>query len=222
MYFYGEDNKRVRYILGDLIGGEQYGSVYKLSDSECIKIYKKGQVGDKEILTFINGLGLKNFYKIYRLLYNKKGDFRAHTMKYYEDGNVDILTMPVEYVLYNLYNIYESVVKLTENNIFISDMHTGNIVLGRDEITIIDVDIYTFNRFFSSVKLREKNTFALKYLFEAIFLEALRNYHSDEATFTACQRIGSIFEVYSPSALDRTCKKLIRYKYPIDYVRKGR
>ena len=220
MYFYNKEGKRLNYTVGDPIGGEMYGNIYKLSEDVCLKVYKKGQTGNEEILKFINELGLKNFYRIYELLYNRKGNFKAHTMKFYESSDIDILTMPMYYTLNNLYNIYESVIKLTQNNIFITDMHTGNIVIGDKDITIIDVDIYEFAKYFSSVKLNEKNTSALRRLFEEIYLEALKAYHPEYQNFNNIEIIRSTFELYNQSALDRTFKRLVKYKYPIDCLKK--
>lgn len=224
MYFYNENGKRVKYELGESIGGEQYGNVYRLPDSatECIKIYKKGQVVNNEILKLIRSLDLKNFYKIYELLYSKRGNLRAHLMKYYKSDDIDILTMPMEYTLYNLCNLWESFVKLADNYIYASDVHTGNVILGSDEMTIIDCDIYSRSELQTKEQLRVKNISALRYLFEQLYLEALDDYHLDIATYEIREKIQSIFELYSKSSLDRTCNKLMKCKYPIDYIRSSR
>lgn len=220
MVFYNESGKRVVYDCTNRIGGELYGDVYKLSEEECIKICKdKNEAPDKEVLMLIRSLMLKNYYEIYDLLYRKNGVLKAYTMKYYKNEDIDILTMPTEYTLDNLYNLYTSVEKLTKNNIFISDMHTGNIILSSDKITVIDVDLYTINKYYNSRGLRTKNSLALEYLFREIFLEALNEYHI-EYPRTARDTITELFTSYSGNIEEKVCKELSTSKYPIDYVRK--
>ena len=68
MKFYNSSNEKVSYHLLSKIGGGSYGSVYKLSEFECIKIFRELDTGiDFDTITFINSLGLDNFYK-YHLL----------------------------------------------------------------------------------------------------------------------------------------------------------
>lgn len=221
MYLYNEEGKRLRYDTFTRIGGEEYGNVFKISEDVCLKVYKRGKLVNKEILMFIKNLKLKNFYEIYEFLYNKSGDFKAHTMKYYLPEEVDILTMPVDYTLDNLYNLFISVSILTDNNIFVSDMHTGNAVIDYNNITVIDTDIYTFNQFFSVGRLEQKNLFALRYLFTEIYMESLIKFHSDLSSYINREQIGGIFSFYDNISLDKTYKKLSRYKYPIDYLIKS-
>ena len=223
MIFYGEDSKRIEYKLGDLISEEgQYGRVYRLAgtDDECIKVYKKGEVVDDKILKYIRDLDLKNFYKLYNMLYGRTGKFRAHTMKYYESADIDILTMPVEYTLCSLCNLYESVVRLAEEHIYASDMHIGNVILGRDEIVVIDTDIYSYSELQSIEQLKKKNISALRYLFRELYLNALSEYHPDIAKYSVRQEITSLFGGYGPFNLDSTCNRLTRYKRPYDCINK--
>ena len=222
MYFYDEAGKRVRYDTSNRIGGEQYGNVFKISDDECLKVYKKGQVVDDEMLKFMRELRLKKFYEIIKLLYGRSGNFRAHIARYYLPEEIDILTMPIEYTLYNLFDLHESVGVLTDNNVFITDMHTGNVIMGSNDITVIDTDIYTFNKFFSERKLREKNYSALRYLFTELYLEALKDYHPELSSFNNRERIKEVFEPVTSGNLDSTYKKLSRCKCPIDYIKKSR
>ena len=41
MKFYNSSNEKVSYHLLSKIGGGSYGSVYKLSEFECIKIFRE-------------------------------------------------------------------------------------------------------------------------------------------------------------------------------------
>lgn len=223
MIFYDKSGRKLEYKLGELISEEgQYGKVYKLdgTDNECIKVYKKGQIVDDKILMFIKNMGLKNFYKLYEMLYGRTGKFKAHTMKYYESMEIDILTMPVEYTLCSLCNLYESVIKLAEEHVYASDMHIGNVILSSDEITVIDTDIYSFSELQSIEQLKRKNISALRYLFRELYLNALKEYHSQIDNYTVRQDIISLFGSDRPFNLNNTCNRLTRYKKPIDCLRK--
>ena len=224
MFFYDSDGKRLKYDIGEHLGGEQYGNVYKTSDIECIKIYKRGQTVDERILLNISELYLKNFYEVHKLLYNKAGIFKAHTMKYYEKCDIDILTMPVEYTLGSLSNLYESVIRLAENYIYACDMHTGNAILANDGVIVIDTDIYAVSQFQSKEELKRRNILALRYLFEQLYLEALSTYHSDICSNKSPRNIRSLFETngFYPNRqfdINTSYSKLVKYKRPIDYIK---
>lgn len=219
MLLYSENGEKIRYKTEEQIGGEMYGRVYRISQNECLKVYKRGKEVNKEILKFIKNLMLKNYYKIHDFYYNKNGDFRAHTMQYYQKEDIDILTMPVDYTLDNLYTLYSSVNTLTQNNIFISDMHTGNIIINGNDITVIDADLYCFNHVFTMQKLQLKNLFSLKYLFEEIYVEAIKRYHSEIEGYRTNEVVRNIFLLYPSNSLEEVSKKLIKYKYPIEYIK---
>lgn len=223
MIFYDKNGNRLEYKLGELISEEgQYGKVYKLdgTDCECIKLYNKGQVVDDKILMFIKNMDLKNFYKLYEMLYGRTGKFKAHTMRYYESMDIDILTMPVEYTLCSLCNLYESVIRLAEEHIYASDMHIGNVILGSNEITVIDVDIYSFSELQSIEKLKKRNISALRYLFRELYLNSLKEYHPEIDKYSVRQEIIGLFGGDRPFNLNNTCNKLIRYKKPFDCLKK--
>lgn len=221
MYLYTEEGRRKNYKTTDIIGGEQYGTIYKLSNEECLKIYKRNKNEiNIDILKFIKRLYLKRYYEIYELLYDRNKNFKAHTMRYYEKEEIDVLTEPIDYTLSSLFEILDSVNTLTQNNILINDMHTGNAIINSDGITIIDVDLYTFNRFYSENGLKIKNISALMYLIHEIYLEAINNYHSELKSYDTGELIKSTFRLYTFIDSGETYKKLIKYKYPIDYIRK--
>lgn len=169
---------------------------------------------------FIKSMDLKNFYKLYKMLYGRTGKFKAHTMKYYESAEIDILTMPVEYTLWSLCNLYESVVKLAEEHIYASDMHIGNVILGRDEITVIDTDIYYFCELQGIEQLKRKNISALRCLFKELYLNFFKEYHSEIDKYSVRQDIIALFGGDRPFNLNNTCSRLTRYKKPYDCLRK--
>lgn len=213
MKFYNSSNEEVDYHLLSKIGGGSYGSVYKLSEFECIKIFRDVDTGiDPNIIDFINNLGLDNFYKIYSLLFNKSNDLRGYTMKYYLPSSTSILLKDVSYTLDNFFAIYNSINILSDNQIFIPDLHTDNVILGNNEITIIDIDIYARAVLFDYDRLKYRNNRALFYLFKELYLEGLYSY--------------GIYTDYDIKVIDNlfngnitsNIKVLKKYKYPIDYI----
>lgn len=221
MIFYTENNDIIRYRTNDIIGGEVYGTVYRISMDECVKKFRsKNMMIDKDALLLIQELGLDNFCKIKRLLYNKNRMLVGYLMEYYQKDNIDILTLPTNYTMDNLYKLYSSVMKLSENNIFIDDMHTGNIIMNKAGITIIDYDLYVLNGCFTGPLLKYKNIRSLRYLFKEIYKEALVEYHKEYNSELNRRVIDGIFELWTPEIFNKTCKKLARYKYPIDYIKK--
>lgn len=225
MFLYNESGKKVRYIINkdNTIGQGLYGSVHRLSANECIKIYKRKNILEiePEVLKAIRDLCLNNFYEIYSLLYTKEGSFKGYTMKYYDDYDIDILTTTTEYTLDNLYSLRDSIQKMTENNIYIHDMHTGNIILGDSEITVIDADLYTFNRFYDGNVLRIKNLTVLNNLFVEIYMDAIKKYHNEYFNYDTSEIIRQLFNSFSEQTTYKMSKRLIKYKYPIEYLRKN-
>lgn len=222
MIFYNENNEIVKYNSNKRLGSGLYGSVYRINFEECVKKFKKENVEiDKEVLLLIQKIGLDNFCQIRSLLYNKNKKLIGYLMRYYQKENIDILTMPTEYIIENLRKLYISVIKLTHNNIYIDDMHTENIIINSKGITVIDYDLYTLNRFLTPELLEYKNTSALRVLFETLFIETLIEFHRDLCIESNNRLIKRTFHLWNSEELDKTCKKLTRYKYPIDYIIQG-
>lgn len=217
MKFYNYDGEKVDYHLLSKIGGGSYGSVYKLSDFECIKVFRELDTGiDIDTIMFINDLGLDNFYEIYSFLFDKSSNLRGYTMKYYLPEDNSILFRDTSYTLDNFFAIYNSINILSDNHIFIPDLHSDNVVLGSDNITVIDIDIYAKTVLFDQDKLRNKNNRALFSLFKMLYSEGL--YNNGIYTDLDVRTINNLFD---STSLDNV-KVLKKYKYPIEYIRYSR
>ena len=86
MYLYNDKHKRKNIKIADenKIGSGMYGSVYKLNEETCIKIYDEVGSIELNILKKINELKLPNYYKILEFYYNKNNILKAHIMEYYQ------------------------------------------------------------------------------------------------------------------------------------------
>ena len=223
--FYNESNKEIIINLSEdkLIGVGCFGVVYRLNENECFKRFnsKEPRGANYEELVFIRNLNLKNFYKIYDFVFDNNDILKGYTMKYYNNEKIDILTMPTEYTLDNLYNIYSSVLKITDNNIYLNDMGEHNIIMDNNKITIIDADWYSFNTFESKKALLYSNIVELRYLFEEIYTNALEEYHDTYIDESSEFIISNLFKKINKfTGIENFCRKLERYKYPIDYIKK--
>ena len=99
-------------------------------------------------------------------------------------------------------------------------MHTGNMILGDNDITIIDTDLYTFNKFYTNERLNYKNLYSLGHLFEQIYLEALLEHHIDLHTTEVFEIIKNLFQIQNKFGYEKVFKLLENYNYPIDYFKK--
>lgn len=222
MYLYTETKKEVQFNTSknNKIGGHQQGNIFKLSEDTCLKVYKNIDDIDLETLKLLKYLNLKNYYRIYDFYYDKKGIFKASLMKYYKPEEIDILSETSEYTIENLLALLSSVSTLNQNHILISDTHSDNVILGKNEITVIDTDLYRLNRFFTQSSLEERNINALKYLFQTLYIEALKQYHPEYCSEITIEIIKNIFKLNTKASVENTINTLSQYKYPIDYIRK--
>lgn len=222
MFLYTEAKEKVRFKTSpnNKLGGKMHGNVYQISDDTCLKVYKRTDDIDLETLKLIKHLKLKNYYQIYDFYFDQDSNLKAHTMKYYKNEEIDILTTETSYTLNNLLRLLSSVKILNQNHILISDLHSENVILGKDTITVIDTDLYSINRFFKQLSLEMHNLNALKCLFESLYTEALEKYHPEYDNHMTQMIIKDIFKLYGTVAVEDTCRSLSQYKYPIDYLKK--
>ena len=222
MELYDKSNNKICINNLEYLNDGCNGNIYKLSDYECLKFFKSKDIScDLEVIKKIKDMQLDNFYEIRIPLFNKDKKFVGYIMKYYENLEIDILTMPVEYTLNNLISIYNSIIKLTDNNILIDDLDSYNIIFNRDKIIIIDCDKYTFNDG-DNYTLKYNNIKCLEKLFVDLYFDSLFKYHKNEDSSDCIPKIYRLFRFRSydeNKRLDNTCKRLIKYKYPIDLIR---
>lgn len=195
--------------------------IYRLGNGDVIKLWKKYPDGNSdEVLKIIKDNNLYNFCKIKEIYYNKSKDKAVgfRTM-WYESENIDILLEDSYYTLINLYAIFESMGILCNNNVWINDLHTDNVILGKKDMTIIDTDLYTINRFLDRDSLVSKNINAITNLFYNLYLEALKK-HPELYNERNIELIKGLFKNVSCEEIDKNSATLLRCKRPINYLRK--
>ena len=216
--FYDKYRKAHSYHLPKAFDEGSNGTIHRIDKETCLKWFNDDNQDTQTIIEMIMNLELNNFYKIYNLLYDESNTFCGYTMKYYENEEFDILTMPMEYTITNLMDLAKSLNILSENKICTVDLFDGNIIKTKKGITVIDVDAYKYLPKAENGMIYNYNNESLYYLLGEIFLKALKTYHNSE--YLDKINIKEIFDMQlSP---DETCKKLVKYKYPIDYIRSKR
>ncbi len=228
MRLYREDGHSFSFNEGQVLGEGSFGKTYKLPDDTCYKIFnnsisrkEESSEFSEEVFNILKTLKLKNFYELYEIFYNR-GLTRVtgYSSKYYKPEEIDILTMPTDYTLNSLYNIYESIQKMSEQKILITDMHEGNAILDSNKVTIIDTDLYYKSIFnYDKKEILNSNIYSLYSLFMKIYYDAIDKYHEQDFKHLS-KKVDDLFFPKRVNNVDTICKKLIKYKYPIDYLRK--
>ena len=221
MKLYDENGNIKEIKNGHLFTKTDNARIYRLDDGDAIKLWKSSPDGNSdEVLKIIKYYDLSNFYKIKEIYYNKSKDKAVgfRTM-WYEKEDIDILLEGSDYTLSNLYSMFLSLVTLCDNNVWISGLHTDNVILGKKDMTIVDTDLYTINRFFSKDSLVSKNINAITNLFYNLYLEALKK-HPELYNERNIELIKGLFKNVSCEEIDKNSATLLRCKRPINYLRK--
>ena len=156
---------------------------------------------DEDAFNIIRELKPKNIYTLGDLYYNKS------------------LTMPVDYTFDSLCSLYNSFILLSEYNIHVSDACPQNVILNNNGITIIDTDFYYIDTNSNKSAIKKSNIYDLGELFSWIYMNSLKetDFNKRNAMIENIQRL---FMPMGTFGVEPVIKKLIKYKYPIDYLQK--
>lgn len=213
--FYDEKGTIQKIKIDKLLKKGLDTETYKTTGNECLKVFRN-LYEDEMLFKILSKLDLNNFYKINKLLYDKDNNFMAYTARFYKKEDIDILTMPVDYTIENMNRLYKVSSILSSNNIRIEDLHHKNVILDNNNITIIDADRYIYdpNNEHKDYNKRFINTlFVLLYMTSSEInqLATNQNYYD---------MVTSIRQLFAKdNNPDIVSKKLVKYKYPIDYLK---
>lgn len=223
MNLYDKNGNKIKLNMIENSWETEHSKIYKLIDNSCIKTFKDiNHNYDEEAFKILMEIDSPNFYHIYKLFYNiKKTKFKGYQAEYYKQEQTDILTLPTYYTLDNLYNLKDLFKKLTEKHILVSDTHEDNVILQKSRIIIIDADLYTLSKLYDKEGLERRNLNALTYLFKALYYQALWEHHSTIDNYLYIEIINKLFNMKRNQDIEETYKKLAKYKYPIDFLRKN-
>ena len=190
-----------------------YGKIYPYEDNKCLKVFNNvGYHQSSPILT-IKELSLPNFYKISDLLYNDDFKYVGYISDYYTPDDYNILENK-EYLVNAINNMLEGIIKLTERGFLVTDLHIGNVIVNKDDITIIDVDDYRK----TNNDNMETNIYRYKEMIKSLLYRYLTKYDVKDI-MTAYQKLMDLVDVNSLD-VKHFNNVMRRYKKPIDYFHK--
>lgn len=211
---YDENNEMRKYNIDDNYIEGGCGYVYRIDDDKCLKLFSEFYMFELDVIKAVRKLQLASFYEIYDLLFNEEKQFSGYTMKYYKPEDINILTMPIDYTLDNLFRIYKDLRMLSKAKIYAFDCDSHNVIMNSKNITIIDTDIYYFRKEDDKNKIYKDNYEILLNLFKSLYYEQIKllgfSYKDIE------DLLDYLFDEHKQ--LNNVEKKLTKYKYPIDYV----
>jgi len=226
---YAADGKKYHFDTDEEIGRGENGIVYRSGD-KAVKVLNSPDNGlVRNVVSIIKRLNLRNYYKLFDILSSNRfisRNFAGTVSKYYPNEVVDISEMPMDYLLDNFYALCRSHEILADNSVLVNDLHSKNVILGNDEITVVDVDLYTKMHSVNTNSIKASNIYALKSL---IFRDLLRDhyikFHRDEVYFSSYKFNTAIRELVIPDTTNIGSKEnigkiLSKYKKPVDYVRR--
>ena len=210
---YNDKSEKREYPINNYFDTGACGFIYRIDNDKCLKLLSDDLYFDPSIIKVMKKLKLENFYKIYDILFDEKNNYFGYTMKYYQKEDINILNMPIDYTLDNLYKLFNSFKKLNKNNIYAYDCSAGNVIMDSKNITVIDADLYFFYNKNENKELVEDNYNILMNLFKYLCYKELKElgYLLEDTNYV----LSDLFD--ENKEISHVEKKLIKYKYPIDY-----
>lgn len=226
--YYSFYKERVTKILvefdeNDYISSGCFGNVFSYNDG-CIKIatclipYPTVAMLD-ELRNIIH----PNLYKIRHFYYNSTDEsafVKAYDMDYYLPDDIDILTMPIDYILDNFNDLCDLACKLASHSIIMADTHEGNVILQKNNMILIDADRWIRIDDLDNDELKLDNYRAIVHLLCRLYYSALENLGK-----VSKNSYGQVDNDYNRAlkqleniSIENLLKEHQEFKYPIDYI----
>ena len=219
MELYGCDGERIIIKKGNKIGNGNNGTVYQMDNDKCLKIYRSSAWVNVDTLKIIKDMKFNNYYKIYDMLYDKDSNFKGMIMKYYPQEEVNVLMMEKDYLLDNVNGLGRDILSLIEKGIFIVDLNIDNTIINRNGITVIDADLYIYREDYDRDLLGRMGYATFRSLVKSIIIDSISMDKSmeDVNIYKAIVEnlVGNPFDTKSME------KKLVRCKYPMEYIKRS-
>ena len=145
---------------------------------------------------FPHMLKLRDYYYLEKSIWNKIIGIEAYTMDYAGEKIPSLLQASTEYLLDMVSDLEKLIIKLSQQKIIMNDTHSGNIIFGDNQVTVIDPDQFSFARFQSFSSILKKNKYAiLNYIISTMVHEI--EYHPKDNIYC--------FDLYSLKYIDLDC-----------------
>ena len=232
MEFYDKDGNIVHYEGEKLPRKSSRSDFYKIDENTWLKVFKfipKNNIWDIDAFMTLMEINHDNFYNVYDLLYyygtgndeglNDGNYVKAYPMSSYKQDVHNILSMPTEYFLDNLSDLYELTKIISQKSIRMYDLHDGNIILNKDKMVIVDADYYHRYEPPFVFNYNKKDLFAA---LRSIMLQALKYDYGFGDSRHRLARVRVIDNIFDYSNNPTTIRSMIRsYKRPIDYINRS-
>lgn len=219
MELYGCDGERLIIKKGNKIGNGNNGTVYQIDNDKCLKIYRSSAWVNVDTLKIIKDMKFNNYYKIYDMLYDKDSNFKGMIMKYYPQEEVNVLMMEKDYLLDNVNGLGRDILSLIEKGIFIVDLNIDNTIINRSGITVVDADLYIYREDYDRDLLGRMGYATFRSLVKSIIIDSISmdKPMEDVNIYKAIVEnlVGNPFDTKSME------KKLVRCKYPMEYIKRS-
>ena len=219
MELYGCDGERLIIKKGNKIGNGNNGTVYQIDNDKCLKIYRSSAWVNVDTLKIIKDMKFNNYYKIYDMLYDKDSNFKGMIMKYYPQEEVNVLMMEKDYLLDNVNGLGRDILSLIEKGIFIVDLNIDNTIINRNGITVVDTDLYIYREDYDRDLLGRMGYATFRSLVKSIIIDSISmdKPMEDVNIYKAIVEnlVGNPFDTKSME------KKLVRCKYPMEYIKRS-
>ena len=163
MAYYNRDIERFKLKKSkrEFVGHGGWSTIYRYGDiafkSYCPDTDTHYKI-KPEVFDVLKGIDNRHLIKLYDIyttismfsLFKERAielafNVQAYTAKYYENDSIDILYQPTDYILENFKELEQLFEILTNNRILTVDIHPNNSILQKNNIVIIDPDMFSFS-----------------------------------------------------------------------------
>lgn len=232
MILYSENGEKINFDLTTarlIKNGERgfYSDVYHYG-SNCLKMFRMSRVCDDAVMRAIRNIKCDNLYKILDLYYSsvlrRNDDFVAYSSFYYEDCDINILNMPMDYFLDNFSDLRKLAIILGNAGIEMDDLHDENIIFQKNRMIMIDADQYKLHYDLNNSILdyiKSDNIVSIRLLMGAILRRDIaHNLNFKDFDRNNIIKILALFFHNDDYSIDDIFHELSYYKYPVEFIKK--
>ena len=167
---------------------------------------------NEDVFYALKSIDNKHLMKLYKL-HKKDGEILGYTCKYIKPDKINILKENISYTLDNLRELEKLNEILTKLNIEINDAHEGNIILQKNNVIIIDIDLYCIKSRSHDYFIIHNKEEILNYI-RRLYLERIY----DNEVIKKIKELFN-FKISKDTELSYELSKRLTCKRPIDLIR---
>jgi hypothetical protein len=166
-----QNNKII--VLKEKVGSGSYANIYKITDSQVVKVYNKIMIRRFDFVKVKKMLSYNKFDNLVawpiKIITDDQKRFIGYTMKYYQ-GYTFAQLLKSNVVYFNVLNnnhkrlfilkviksYLSAVLELHEQNVLLADVSAKNFIIRPNgEIALIDTDSFQFGNFISQMETKQ-------------------------------------------------------------------